>query len=1047
MISRLFAVFLILFVPALVFAQTPAAPPLDVNDIMAVLDQYKPDPVAVEKLRAEATAEPPATTNERDLTIFYHKRARANRLLGNIRQEIADLKQALSYGWDRPLPQDEGLGDKGYILSELGSAELGGGNTLRGLEAIQTVAQFPSMWGRKMSAWCTISNVQARFGDMQAAREAHNMAKRAFSSSQTSKVYDIFVHNWQKIMARGHGDLLSWEGNHIEAERHFRRGLEESALDYKDNAARLNTRRDTLPQTTAMRSWASAEERLARCLRNQGRLAEAESHARSALFKHLQTSGRYSPPTASAINGLGWIIFEAGRFADAATLARAAIESYEKAGVVPESLSLADARSLLGAALVAQSNWPEALAVFEARDKALSSDPDQYAKVGGRDTNWGLALLRKGEGKKALAMLEDIYRRRRSTGLSDTEYFTAQSRGFYAMALAAQGQGDQALAEFQGVVPVLVEGMQRDAGDQGGTVANQMRLVWIIEAYMNLLVDLRDSPQLKGLGIDAAAETFRLADVARGSSVQRALAESSARMTPSDPALADLIRREQDNQRRFVMLSDLLNRLLSAPAEKQQPEAIADIKRKIETTRTEREKLKPEIRQRFPEYAQLINPKPAELAEVQSALSNDEALLSIYVGAERSYVWAVPKTGPVAFARADLTDAQVTASVNRLRQALDVKDVPLTQARFDLPLSHELYRKLLLPVVTGWQQAKSLIVVPHKTLGQLPFAVLTTAPYTPTAKGKHFEEYRQAPWLIRRMTVSQLPSVSALLALRRVPPTKAGRKEFIGFGDPIFSKEMALVPTGATRGAQLRNLNVAKTATLFAVEANAPNALPSISVANSAGLSQLARLPDTAEEIESIAKVLHADPATDVFLGKAASEKNVKSGQLLNRRIVMFATHGLVPGNLSGLTVPALALSAPEVTGNVDEDGLLTMEEVLGLKLNADWVVLSACNTAAGDGAGSEAVSGLGKAFFYAGARSLLVSNWPVETVSARLLTTKLFEFQATNPTTSRAEALRTTMLDLMDRAVPADTLGGKAYTYAHPIFWAPFSLVGDGER
>jgi CHAT domain-containing protein len=110
-------------------------------------------------------------------------------------------------------------------------------------------------------------------------------------------------------------------------------------------------------------------------------------------------------------------------------------------------------------------------------------------------------------------------------------------------------------------------------------------------------------------------------------------------------------------------------------------------------------------------------------------------------------------------------------------------------------------------------------------------------------------------------------------------------------------------------------------------------------------------------------------------------------------------------------------------------------------------VVLSACNTAAGNGAGSEAVSGLGKAFFFAGARTLLVSNWPVETVSAMRLTTKLFEYQAANPGVTRAGALRATMLDLMDHAVPTDALGTAGFTYAHPMFWAPFSLVGDGGR
>jgi CHAT domain-containing protein len=158
-----------------------------------------------------------------------------------------------------------------------------------------------------------------------------------------------------------------------------------------------------------------------------------------------------------------------------------------------------------------------------------------------------------------------------------------------------------------------------------------------------------------------------------------------------------------------------------------------------------------------------------------------------------------------------------------------------------------------------------------------------------------------------------------------------------------------------------------------------------------------------------------------------------------------FATHGLVPGDLNGLLQPALALSSPLVAGGTD-DGLLTMGEILGLKLNADWVVLSACNTGSGDGAGAEAVSGLGRAFFYAGTRALLVSNWPVETTSARALTTDLFRRQAEDPSTSRAEALRQTMIGLIDGPGSVDPKTGiTGFSYAHPLFWAPFSLIGDG--
>ncbi len=161
-------------------------------------------------------------------------------------------------------------------------------------------------------------------------------------------------------------------------------------------------------------------------------------------------------------------------------------------------------------------------------------------------------------------------------------------------------------------------------------------------------------------------------------------------------------------------------------------------------------------------------------------------------------------------------------------------------------------------------------------------------------------------------------------------------------------------------------------------------------------------------------------------------------------KIVAFATHGLVPGELDGLTQPALALSAPALSDS-DGDGLLTMEEILSLKLDADWVVLSACNTAAGAGAGAEAASGLGRAFFYAGTRALLVTNWSVHSQSARELVTDLFKRQADDPELTRGEALRQAMMALADGPGYLGTDGKTEFAYAHPLFWAPYSIIGDG--
>jgi CHAT domain-containing protein len=161
--------------------------------------------------------------------------------------------------------------------------------------------------------------------------------------------------------------------------------------------------------------------------------------------------------------------------------------------------------------------------------------------------------------------------------------------------------------------------------------------------------------------------------------------------------------------------------------------------------------------------------------------------------------------------------------------------------------------------------------------------------------------------------------------------------------------------------------------------------------------------------------------------------------------VVAFATHGLVAGDLPGLDQPALAL-APSA-GKGIEDGLLKLEDILKLSLDADLVVLSACNTAAADGSGAEAVSGLGRGFFYAGARAVLATHWPVETVSARELVTYLFERYAADAKLTRAKALRLAMLELIDKGVAFDERGKSEYSYAHPAFWSPYALYGDPGR
>ena len=181
---------------------------------------------------------------------------------------------------------------------------------------------------------------------------------------------------------------------------------------------------------------------------------------------------------------------------------------------------------------------------------------------------------------------------------------------------------------------------------------------------------------------------------------------------------------------------------------------------------------------------------------------------------------------------------------------------------------------------------------------------------------------------------------------------------------------------------------------------------------------------------------MRTKPNQSLWLGDRATEANLKKADLSEKRVLAFATHGLMSGEMSGLAEPALVFTPPDEATDED-DGLLTASEAALLKLNADWVILSACNTAAADEPGADGLSGLARSFFYAGARSMLVSHWPVRDDAAARLTTTAITLQDQNPDLGRAEALRRSMMVLMnDMSDPS---------LAHPSAWAPFVIVGEG--
>jgi CHAT domain-containing protein len=508
-----------------------------------------------------------------------------------------------------------------------------------------------------------------------------------------------------------------------------------------------------------------------------------------------------------------------------------------------------------------------------------------------------------------------------------------------------------------------------------------------------------------------AAESFEVAQLARATDTADQLAKMAARLAAGTQGPAQLARARQDAVARLERLGgDLVSATTRPPAERDRAQE-TQLREQEDAARREVAALDARIEREFPRYRELTSPRPLTVAVAQSLLSDGEALLGFLVTGAESYGWAIRRNG-VAFERLTITRAGLDDAVKRLRAGLDIgagDPAAIVSTPFDVAAAHALYRTLLAPFEAMLAGVHDLLVVPDGALQSLPLAVLVTEP--PARPPASVADQAAVPWLIKRYAVTVLPSASALQALRAFAIAAPGAEPFSGFGDPVLDGS-----PGAARGAVLASL------------------LSRGAVADVGEVRKLPPLPETADELKAIAATLGAS-SDAVHLGPQATESAVKRLDLARYRTLAFATHGLMAGDFTGLAEPALVLTPP-AQGSALDDGLLTASEIAQLQLNADWVVLSACNTASADGSpGAEGLSGLAKAFFYAGARALLVSHWSVGSTAAEHLTTRMFEEAARGA--GKSEALRRAMVALMQRT--------DSPYFAHPALWAPFVVVGEG--
>lgn len=1001
-----------------------------IADIVTMLDQEKFDPTRFARLQAEADAASSAGADRKATAAFLLKRSQARTTLGRIADAIKDAEAAIEIGTAEKIPAVS------LYRQQLALLYGWSGERLRSLEQWRAVdAGFPAdevSIARFVAArWIGVNYLQ--LGDMERAESAFRRIEDLLERARQSPGW---AANPQRVgveshvlfgraalaEARGHFHEASvlWE----EAERHFRTYLAQVAQGSRPNVEQLT-------------EWVVA--RAGRSMAREGRLAEAEAEGRRALVSWLKLGGKYNLNSARIITAFAFVLTEQGRFAEAEVLIRNVLEIYDALGTAHDAEYYGICLNQLAGIIALQGRWSDAAQAYAQLDAATRSW-SEARRDDELDVTRVYTAYKVGDVATGLAVVQRLVARQTAKFGTDNPE-TALARGMYGLGLVLAGREVEALPVLHAATDILVTASHDSATEEDDAVAavtREHRVQTVIEAYIDLLS--RKAPSVAAADDEAVTAGFRFAEGLRGHSVQKALVASAARASARTPALASLARQEQDLAKQVGAQLALLNNVLALPPDQRDDRAIADLRASIDRLREQRAAARHAIAEQFRDYAALTDPRPPRVREVREALHPGEAYVSFYFGQEKSFVWAIPKDGVIAFAAIPLSAEQLGHKIATLRQALEptvetVQDIP----PFDVASAYELYALLLKPVEPGWRSAKSLIVATNGALGLLPLGLLPTAHVEVDAREPFFVGYRAVPWLSRSHAVSLVPSAAALLTLRHLPPSSDKRYPLVGFGDPLFNQAQA-------DEGQRPPPTMASTASMASSFRGAPlhrRSAPKYDGVNRVSLASLPRLPDTADELRSVAEALGADPGRALHLGKAANERAVRQADLLHYRIVMFATHGLVPGELDGLDQPALALSAPDIA-TTDGNGLLTVDKILDLKLDADWVVLSACNTGTGSGAGAEAASGLGRAFFYAGTRAVLVTNWSVHSQSARDLVTDLFSRQTADPRLTRAEALRQAMIALMDGKGFTDDGGKILFTYAHPLFWAPYSIIGD---
>ena len=438
------------------------------------------------------------------------------------------------------------------------------------------------------------------------------------------------------------------------------------------------------------------------------------------------------------------------------------------------------------------------------------------------------------------------------------------------------------------------------------------------------------------------------------------------------------------------------------------------------------------ISKKYPKYAQFKNPIPLNVKYIQEKLLKEgELILSLWIGDNQLYACLIGKINFSFFVHS-VSEENLRFKISQFMGCIEQKiEVSLYKE-----VAFLLYQEVLSPFVKDLDlsDVNLLYIIPHGVLAKLPFDALV--------EDTHGNDYRDLSYVMNKVDIVYAPSVSTLNIIRQTNVSNFGnninRHPVLLFGDPIYTAKQAhMIEALDSQQVLVFNIGMEDTAQQLIYNDQSLNKMATRAIKiQDDGKINLVPLPGSRKEVEYISQLFYGTKNNpNIFTGTEANESTVKwlnsNKKLANYKYIHFATHGILPGKIDGLSEPCLALS---IYGDKSEDGFLKMGEIFSLEMAADVIILSACETAVeGDVELAQDISGLARAFFYAGTRNVIATFWSISDVGTFEFMVKYYKGLKNHPENTIVKALNQAKREQ------------KQGEYSHPYFWASYMLIGDG--